>query len=143
MDAITMTLEGFAETERALNQLGDVAQPFVNEGSGESADAIAREARARLERQTGHAEARPGRPDLGKGLSAAGLSARPAYDGNGYVVVDEREPFPSVPFWVEKGTVHMPARPFFYVSADLEAGPHLRRMQDALRRAIEASGLGE
>ena len=73
----------------------------------------------------------------------AGIRAEPARGGNGFVVLSEREPFPSLPFWLEKGTKRMAARPYFFASALLEESSHRRRIEDALREAIEAKGLGE
>lgn len=122
-----------------FNVLGEFAQPFVNDASHQTADAIEHEAEARLDRQLG--------PDA-TGQTVAHIASRPARDGNGYVVISEREPLPSVPLWLEKGTkkggsTHANyARPFFYVSAELEAGAHYRRIGEALQAAIDAKGLG-
>jgi hypothetical protein len=140
-DSITFEVDAF-ELEKALLSLADDARPFVNEASRDTAAAVVREASARLQRQIGRSVAHPSRPDLGQGLTLAGLQSRPAYDGNGYVVVDEREPFPNVPFWLEKGTKHMKARPFFYVSMQLEIAAHERRIREALSRTLVATGLG-
>jgi hypothetical protein len=138
-DSITIDVDS-DHVEWALRSLGDVAQPFINEGSAETAAAIAREAEARLERQVGHAHATKSRPDLGQGRTEKGIVAHPAYDGNGSIVIALRDPYPSLPFWLEKGTEHMDARPFFYPSVALEVNTHQQRMQDALEQAIEALG---
>lgn len=132
-DSITIEVD-VAGVEAALNTLGAVAQPFINEASQETADAFVVEARARLQRQLG--------PDA-TGKTVEGITARPAFDGNGFVVVDEREPFPNVPFWLEKGTKHMDPREFFYSSMLLQVSDHQRRLGDALQRAIAASGMGD
>jgi len=134
----------------ALERLGDAAQPYINEAAHVSAESIAAEMRRRLARQLGPTlTPTKSRPDLGKGLTMAGISNRPAYDGNGYVVVDEREPFPNLPLWIEKGTKRGDAgshtadpRPYFYVSAELEVGAHERRIEQAVQEAIDAEGLG-
>jgi hypothetical protein len=122
-------------------ELADAMQRLVNEASHETADAIAREAAARLRRQLG--------PDA-TGKTEAGIVVRPAYDGNGYVVISSRDPFPNLPLWIEKGTSRgrpgshaSAARPYFYVSAQIEAGAHERRIEAALRSAITVSGLGD
>lgn len=132
-DSITIEADS-AGVEAALKGFGAAAQPFVNDASRETADAFATEARARLQRQLG--------PDA-TGASVAGITARPAFDGNGFVVVDEREPFPNVPFWLEKGTKYMDPREFFYSSMLLQVSDHQRRLGDALQQAIAASGMGD
>lgn len=140
-DSITFEMDA-APLERALNLLGQAAQPFINEASAVSAASIAREAQARLRRQLtgGHST----------GKTEAAISSRPAYDGNGSVVVVERDYMPNLPLWIEKGTKKgkpgshdSAARPFFYPSADLEVGPHRRRLEIALHDAIDAQGLGQ
>jgi hypothetical protein len=126
----------------ALSQLGDEAQLYVNVASEESALAIVAEARARLARQLG--------PDA-TGQSVESIQCRPAYDGNGFVVLTERNPYPELPLWLEKGTkpgqrpnrARTHARPFFYISAELEQVPHLRRVQQGLSACLIEKGLGE
>jgi hypothetical protein len=124
----------------ALNTLGDFAQPYINLASGESAESMEREAVARLRRQLG--------PNA-TGQTEAGIESRPAYDGNGYVVVSSRDWMPNLPLWIEKstkkgrpGSSSQAARPFFYVSAELEKGPHFRRIGEALQDASNDRGLG-
>lgn len=133
MDSITIDVDS-SGLEAAFNRLGETAQPFVNDASRETADAIVREAKARLARQLG--------PNA-TGATVEGITDRPASDGNGWIVIAEREPFPNLPFWLEKGTQHMDPRPFFYPSIALEIGAHQRRLGDALTEAIKAEGLGE
>lgn len=137
-DSILGELED-AAIKTVLDGLGESVQPFINAASKETADAIVREAKARLHRQLG--------PNA-TGQTEANIAARPAYDKNGYIVISEREPFPNVPLWLEKGTkkgkgTHANyARPYFYVSAEIEAGAHYRRIGEAIRHAIDAKGLG-
>lgn len=123
----------------ALAQLGDAAVPFVRAAAQTSAESIVREAQARLARQLG--------PNA-SGQTVAGITMRPDTGGTGFIVVAEREPFPNLPLWLEKGTkkgqgthANLP-RPFFYVSAELEEGPHERRISEAVQAAIDAQGLG-
>jgi hypothetical protein len=125
----------------ALETLGDFAQPFVNSASRESAESMETEAVSRLRRQLG--------PNA-TGETEAGIESRPAYDGNGYVVVASNDRMPNLPLWKEKGTQKgdlgshtEPATPFFYISAELEKGPHFRRLEDALQDAINQKGLGD
>lgn len=138
MDSIVAELDD-AAIRTILDGLGASAQPFINEAAHETADAIVREAKGRLQRQLGpHAT----------GQTVAGITDRPAYDGNGYIVISEREPFPNLPLWLEKGTkkgkgTHANyARPYFYISAEIEAGAHYRRIGDAIQHTIDAQGLG-
>lgn len=139
-DSITIEADA-SGLEAALNRLGATAQPFVNAASHETADAIVTEAKARLQRQLG--------PDA-TGATVAGIVDRPAFDGNGWIVIVEREALPNLPFWLEKGTKrgkpgsHTAApRSFFYPSLAIEAGAHQRRLGDALQAAIDAEGLGD
>lgn len=125
----------------AMLELGDFAQPFVNEAARESAESIEHEAEARLQRQLG--------PNA-TGLTLAGIESRPAFDGNGYVVVSENDRMPNLPIWIDDGTKKgkpgsstQPARPYFWVSVHLEEGAHHRRIGDAIQDAIDAKGLGE
>lgn len=135
----------------ALASLGEAAQPYVNEASHQTADAIVSEAKRRLQRKLGPTlTPTASRPDLGHGLTLAGILDKPAYDGNGYVVISGREPFGNLPLWLEKGTRHgkagshaSPALAYFYSSCQLEEGPHRRRIQEAVAQAIADRGLGD
>ena len=139
MDSITFALDRNA-VDAAIAELGDVITPFILDADNETADAIIAEARARLRRQLG--------PDA-TGQTEASIVKRPAYDGNGIIVTVERDPFPSLPWWLEKGTRRgrgnhpNVARPFFYTSALLEQGNHQRRISEAVQRGIDAKGLGD
>ncbi len=123
-----------------LLSLGDSAQPFVNEASAQSAHSIVREARARLAgKLSGHST----------GQTLAGIQDRPAYDGNGWVVISDNDRMPNLPLWLEKGTRKgkagshaQPALAYFYSAVQIEEGPHLRRIENALGEAIAAKGLG-
>lgn len=133
-----------------LDDLGPSAQPFINAAAQVTAVEILAEMRTRLARQLiGASKPTPSRPDLGQGLTLAGLTSRVAADGNGVVIVDERDPYPMLPYWIERGTKrHDPhshtaaARPFFDISAQLSQGSHERRIAEALQAAIDAKGLG-
>ncbi len=123
-----------------LTSLGDFAQPYVNEASGESAHSIVREAKARLSRKLS---------GTSTGQTEAGIQDRPAYDGNGWVVISDNDRMPNLPLWLERGTKKgkagshaQPALAYFYSAVQLEEGPHLRRIENALTEAIEAKGLG-
>lgn len=143
----------------ALLALPSAAQAAVNRAAEQSARSIQREAHARLKRQLG--------PNA-TGATLEGLTVRPAFDRNGWIVLSEREHVSislhtmsrsgrmhtqavtqsNVPLWLEKGTkrgrgTHAnPARPYFYVSALLEEGAHLRRVEAALQETFDSAGLG-
>ncbi len=100
------------------------------QASRETAEALEREMRARLQRQLSPSAT---------GATVASIVHRQAYDGNGYVVLTERNPYPNLPLWLEKGTqpgkrknfARTQRRPFFYASIALEAPGHERRIKDA------------
>ncbi len=102
---------------------------FLRE-SQTTAEQLEREMRARLARQLSPAAT---------GASVESIKHRLAYDGNGYVVLTERNPYPNLPLWLEKGTkpgkrknfARTQPRPFFYASILLEAPGHQRRIRDA------------
>lgn len=139
-DEITFDMDVDALID-ALSKLGDDGHLYVNVASEQSAVSIVAEAKARLRRQLG--------PEA-TGKTVDSIQSRRAYDGNGYVVLTERDPFPELPVWLEKGTkkgkrpnrATTAPRPFFYISAELEEGPHFRRIQDAIQGAIDTQGLG-
>ena len=53
-----------------------------------------------------------------------------------------RENVPHVGHYLEYRTVHMAARPFFWASARLQAGPYDRAVRVAVQDAIDTEGLG-
>jgi len=74
------------------------------------------------------------------GKTQTGITVEPLEKGSGYAVVANRNPFPNVPIWLEHGTEHMIAHPFFDIAADLERGPHLRLMREAADDALKGLG---
>lgn len=100
------------------------------QASRETAEALEREMKARLQRQLSPSAT---------GATVDSITSRQAYDGNGYVVLTERNPYPNLPLWLEKGTqpgkrknfARTQRRPFFYASIELEAPGHRRRIVDA------------
>ncbi len=94
----------------------------------ETAKKIAAEATARVKRRTG--------------VTATGIAWDMSYDGKGYVVTaytKGHQPDP-VDIYLEKGTSRMYARPFFFASALLEEGPHMRRLQDRIEEVLRDLG---
>jgi hypothetical protein len=113
----------------ALHRIPDRILEKTRAASRITADNIAREARARVARRTGE--------------TAGHITVEPAQSGHGYVVLagDGRKGT-HVPLYLEHGTPTMDARPFFDVSARLEAGSHARRIHDAIVEAIAEEGFG-
>lgn len=97
-----------------------------------TAENIAREAKARINRRTGK--------------TAEAITVAETYKGDGYVVfagnpgTGGRE---HVAFFLEFGTKYMTAKPFFFASARLEEESHDRRAREAVQRAISEKGLGD
>lgn len=98
----------------------------INDAAKVTADAIAREAVARVARRTGE--------------TARGIGVEPATKGIGWVVFADRQSMPGLPGWLEFGTKFMVARPFLFSSARLEEGAHDRRMRAAIQQAIDDAG---
>lgn len=115
---------------RALDRLGAEAETVVRAAARETAQGIVTEARARLERQT-----------HGTGQTARNLTVTEDERAVYVYVQPVRRPA-NLTLWLDQGTVHMEARPFFVSSAELEHGPHLRRVADGLERAVRAAGGG-
>ena len=131
-DGIMVTLED-AALRTVLDGLGASAEPFINDASRETAVAIVGEAKARLARQLGpHAT----------GATVDAITTQAAANGHGFVVISSREAIPKLPVWLEHGTVTAEARHYFYVSAEMEAGAHYRRIGEAIQAAIDAQGIG-
>ncbi len=115
---------------RDIARLPERMRARFMQASRETAEALEREMKARLERLLSPAAT---------GATVESIQHRIAHDGNGYVVLTERNPYPNLPLWLEKGTqpgkrrnfAHTPRRPFFYASVELEAPGHVRRIKDA------------
>lgn len=118
---------------RSVQQLPDAMQEALKALARETAERIATEARSRLDRALSGAST---------GLTRQGIRVEPARDHDGYVVVARRNPYPILPYWIEKGTQHMPARPFFDVAAQLEEANYRRRVIQVLQQAVDEAGLG-
>jgi hypothetical protein len=113
----------------ALDRIPALVEKHVLIAAEQTAQNVAREARARVARATGK--------------TAAGIGIEVAKRGPGYVVFSDRPDQPGLPGWLEFGTKKMAAQPFFFASARLEEGPHDRRMREAIADAIGEGGLGD
>lgn len=130
MADITVDVDA-SEVLALLDALGPTAETYVHEASRVTAERIQQEAQTRARRATG--------------LLIESIDIEEAGPPmNGYRVfvaemTDERGPrADEFALWHEAGTKHMKAQPFMEVSAQLEEGPHLRRLAEALQDAIDA-----
>lgn len=119
----------------ALDALGEGVQAHILAAAKVSADSIAREYHARVAR-------RRGGPTRRGTHTADTIRVIEATVGVGFLVGAASPAMPNLPHWLEKGTVKMTARPALGPAADLEAGPHDRRMREAIQSAIDEQGLG-
>jgi len=111
-----------------LTHFPDVCAAHLKVSFKETADAIAREAQGRIRRRTGK--------------TGDAIAVQESYDKTGYVVmVGAARNY--IGRFLEFGTVHMSAKPFLFVSAQLEEGPGTRRALEALEAAIAEVGLGD
>lgn len=132
-DDITITVEGLKETQAAFLSLAQALKPFVKGAARISADNVAREARARLERQLS---------GTSTGKTVASITVQSDRTGWGWVVVAGDPSQKRVAFWLERGTQRMSARSFFDSSAQLEAHAHEGRIQAAVVAGISTHGFG-
>lgn len=139
MDGISVDVDADA-LMAALVRLGPAAEAAVDVAALATSTAIVREAKARLARQLSGSSS---------GQTLEGIQITRA-DRGGFVVGVSRPSMPNVPLWIEKGTKKgkprshaQTARPYFYDSAELEEGPHLRRVADAIAQVLADQGLGD
>ncbi len=106
-----------------------------------TADAVAREARARVRRRgptpTAAQLARPPLEEL--------IRVEPMRNGTGYVVIVQETDADAalLPMILEYGLGTLKQKyPFFFASGALEKPAHTRRIQDAVQAAIDAVGGG-
>lgn len=113
----------------ALDRLGPSVEARLKAAARVTADNIAKEARNRVRRRTGH--------------TAAQIRVEEMTEKAGYVVrANDLSTKKHVESWLEFGTVKMSAKPFLFVSARLENPSHDRRMREAIQDAIDDEGLG-
>lgn len=108
---------------RMLDKLGTAADTLVKAAAKETANRIAQEARGRVARRTGK--------------TAGAITVTEEENGARVFVGRVAGRSPNVPRYLEYGTKFMSARPFLFVSAVLEEGPHLKRVERALQEAID------
>ena len=131
-NSVTVEVDG-TSARTALLTLSQAVQPFVKAAARISADHIAVEARARLDRQLS---------GTSTGATVRGITVRSS-GGWGWVVLAGNAREPLLPQWLERGTSAMGARPFFRSSARLEEDAHVRRIAGAIAAAIHEHGFGD
>lgn len=134
-NSFTVDIDGAAMREALEGEsLKAVIKTFIKVASRTSADNIAREAAARLQRQLS---------GTSSGRTVAGIEVISDRTGWGWVVDAGNVAQPMLDRWLENSTKNMRARPFFYDSARLEAGAHTERIRTAIQAALSEYGLGE
>ena len=111
-----------------LDRLAQSADFVTLTSARETAKNIVSEAQARVRRRTG--------------VTQSEIHFDLTYDGKGYVVLGFRKNVGDFPIdkYLEYGTDYMSRKPFFFSSAQLEEGPHLRRTIDAVQEWLDAVG---
>jgi hypothetical protein len=135
-NSFTIDLPNLGVIREALEgeSLKTVIKGFIKVASRVSADNIARDAKARLQRQLS---------GTSSGETVAGITVKSDRTGWGWIVDAGNVSTPMLDRWLENGTKHMKARPFFYSSAQLEEQAHFGRIQGAVQAAISQYGLGD
>jgi len=111
-----------------FDRLAQSADFVCRAAARETAERIVAEAKNRAKRRTGE--------------TASEIHYELSRDGQGYVVLGYRTGTGEDPIdkYLEYGTVSQYAKPFFWTSANLESGPHLRRLTDRIVEWLEDVG---
>jgi hypothetical protein len=120
--------------KESLLTLNQALKPFIKVAAKISADNIARDAKDRLQRQLS---------GTSSGETVAGIVVRADRTGWGWIVDAGNKSTPMLDRWLEKGTQHMHARPFFWASAKLEQAAHASRIRGAVVAGLSEHGLGD
>ncbi len=117
-----------AEAVALLDRLAYSAQFVTREVARTTAEKIVREAQARVRRATGE--------------TASEIHWELTHDEKGYIVLgyDTRVNKTFVEDYIEHGTKFQYAKPFFFSSAQLEEGPHMRRLVERMQEWLESAG---
>ncbi len=117
-----------AEVVALLDRLAYSADFVVREVSRDTAERIVHEAQARIRRATGE--------------SASEIHYELTRDGRGYIVLAYREGGNEgvVDKYLEYGTKFQYAKSFFFASAMLEEGPHMRRLVSRIQEWLDNAG---
>lgn len=150
-DNVTFTVDS-DRLVSALRDFPDILKPRVMAAARTSAGSILSESQRRIARRTNY--------------TAEHMRVDETYNGDGYVVVMGDAMAPSetrrreriggsrrwvnagsyqqahVGLYLEFGTQRMTARPFLFISGDLEVAAHDRRVRQAIQDGLNAEGLG-
>lgn len=141
-NSFTVTVDDDTALTASLVALPEALKPYVSAAAFITATNIRAEAMARLERQLGAGTGKGfGRP--GPYETVEGILVNPIASGWGWIVDAGNMTQPLLDLWLERGTLHMSARAFFYDSALLEQQAHADRINDGIRQAIADRGLGD
>lgn len=136
-NSFTVTVDDTTALTAMLVGLPESLKPYVQAAAYISATHIREEAMARLQRQL---------LDLPRNTpseTVEGILVNADYTGWGWVVDAGNASQPMLDAWLEHGTKHMLARPFFYSSAQLEQQAHADRIGAAIQQALVDKGLGD
>jgi len=126
-DQIALDVEN-AALLAALDAIPDAVFAHMKPELRVTANNIAAEAGRRIRRRTGE--------------TGDAITVDETHNGDGYVVFVGGTRGHIARF-LEFGTSRMKAKPFLFASAQLEAGPALRRARFAIQDAIDEKGLGD
>lgn len=126
---LTITVDA-SRVLRALDQCDDRIGAALHAVAKETAERIRAGAVQRLSAQT-----------AGTGATAAAVTIDAIKGGYRVYVGPVPHRPENVPLWLEFGTKYMSARPWLFKTAQLEEGPHFRRVADAVQEAL--AGLGD
>lgn len=134
-NSFTIDVDGTAMRDALEGEsLRAVIKGFIKVASHTSADNIAREAKARLQRQLS---------GTSSGQTVAGIVVKSDRSGWGWIVDAGNTRMPMLDRWLESGTKKMAARPFFWESARIEQQAHVDRVRAAIQAALSEYGLGD
>jgi hypothetical protein len=141
-NSFTVTVDDTTALTASLVGLPDALKPYVSAAALITATNIRTEAIARLKRQlvAGVGKGFGGHPT---GETEEGILVNPIKSGWGWIVDAGNATQPLLDLWLERGTVHMAARPFFYDSGRLEEAAHAERINAGIKQAIADKGLGD
>lgn len=128
MDAVTVAIEQDTISQ-AFARLGDAAASVFDAIARTTAERLRGEMQSRLRRQT-----------AGTGQTADAITV--SKDGAAYLVtsIAPGSRAANLPIWLEFGTKHAAARPYFYAAVALEHGTYLRDVERGLQSAIDGLG---
>ncbi len=139
-NSFTVTVDDYTATTASLVSLPESLKPGVSAAAFITATDIRTEAIARLKRQlvAGVGKGFGGHPT---GETEEGILVNPLRNGWGWIVDAGNMTTPLLDLYLERGTVNMAARPFFYDVAQLVAQAHTDRIGAAIQ-AVTEKGLG-